>query len=958
MRDWKKGARKILNYEIKDFLKKFFGSRLFVLAVVMLVLFSILLGRVFSLQIVNGSAYQDKFEMLSKKQLSVEATRGNIYDRQGRLLAYNELAYSVIISDQYKSSSKKNGLLNDELAEIIAAIEKNGDKLYSEFKITYQEDGTYSFKVEGSQLKRFLADVFGKSNYDDLNVIDESRYLNGKPIDGKLNFNPKEATPEQVMEYLMYSSNKYGVDEEKYGSELAYKIVALRYAISENRYSQYKTTTIAKGVSDATVAYINEHSDTLLGVEIREDTIRKYNYSEYMAAMIGYTGKISPEEYTELSERDETYTPNDVVGKSGLEQYYESFLRGKNGEKEVYLNNVGRITKVIKSTESIAGNDLYLSIDAELQAGIYQLLEQEIAGILYGAIRTNFYSINDVYFAMINNNLVDISHFDASDAGANEQQLYQQFIGPKEQNISWVYNELANGSTTNKQMSEELLDYMDYIISQLKANKIIDTNLIDSSDETYKAWKEGTISPKEYLSYCIEKQWIDITQFAIESKYADLSEIYQALLEYISNTIMNSKGFAKIVYKYMCNRSMVDGHALCMALYEQGVFSTEDSAYEGLSSGSISPYSYLLDKIYTLQITPAMLAMDPCTGSCVMTDTKTGEVLALVSYPGYDNNRLANTVDADYFKKLNEDLSKPQYNYATQERTAPGSTFKMVTSTAGLMEGKITPESIYSCHVVFDKIDNKPECWNKSGHGDLNLSNAIKESCNVYYYNLGYDMSMDSNLMYDEKLGISKIQKYAALYGLDQKSGLEIEENTSEVATKYPVMAAIGQSDNNYTTVALSRYVTALASGKLYDYKLLNKIVDQDGNTIKSYEAKSEDISSNLNEHQWSAIRTGMEMVTDSLASYKEMNSVIKVAGKTGTAEQIKGRPAHAVFVGYAPASDPQVSVATRIAFGNSSHNSAQIAKNAVSLYFGFEGRDTLLSGHAEAVETSNVITD
>ena len=89
-----------------------------------------------------------------------------------------------------------------------------------------------------------------------------------------------------------------------------------------------------------------------------------------------------------------------------------------------------------------------------------------------------------------------------------------------------------------------------------------------------------------------------------------------------------------------------------------------------------------MDKINNIEITPAQLALDPCTGSCVITDVKTGQLKALVSYPGYDNNKLANTVDADYYQSLREDKSNPLWNYTTQEQTAPGSTFKMVSSTA------------------------------------------------------------------------------------------------------------------------------------------------------------------------------------------------------------------------------------------------------------------------------------
>ena len=157
-------------YDIKDYLKKFFSSRLFVLAAVIILLFAILAERIFSLQIVNGAEYQKNFIMLIKKPLSIDASRGNIYDCNGNLLAFNQLAYSVVISDNgnYSSTKEHNKLLNKELKELIAVIKKNGGEIYKDFPIDLNEDGTYSFNVSGSSLNRFRADVFGKSSADDL----------------------------------------------------------------------------------------------------------------------------------------------------------------------------------------------------------------------------------------------------------------------------------------------------------------------------------------------------------------------------------------------------------------------------------------------------------------------------------------------------------------------------------------------------------------------------------------------------------------------------------------------------------------------------------------------------------------------------------------------------------------------------------------------------------------------
>lgn len=932
-----------MNYELKQFLKKFFGSRLFVLAAVISLFFLLVLIRVFSLQIVNGEEYQKNFTLLIQKTLSIDAARGNIYDCNGNLLAYNELAYSVVISDNgsYNNTSVKNEELNAELAEIISVIRKNGENIYNDFAIKLNDDGKYEYSVSGTSLNRFLADVFGEVSYDKLEY------------NKKFGFDESKATAEQVMQYLMSDENECFDVSEEYDKETAYEIVVLRYAIKGNRYSKYKTTTIAKDVSDKTVAYMNEHSDTLTGVSIEEDTIRKYNYSEYISSLIGYTGKISTEEYNELSEKDESYTTNDTVGKSGLEQYYESYLRGVNGEQEIYVNSVGKITEVISSTDPTAGNDLYLSIDINLQEATYKLLEQEIAGIVYSKIKSGDIPVNDVYFALLNNNIINISDFEDDDAGETERAVQSVFLSNQANVINQIDSQLNSDSALAiENMPEDILDYFTYIFSMLKEDGVLVSSKIDTSDSTYQEWKNEKLSPREYLRYCISQQWIDITRLEVDEKYADSAEIFAVLCQYIENEIKTDKEFSKLIYKYLVQNGSISGQQLCLIMFEQGAVDYDDDIVSGLKSGAITAYSFLMDKINNIEITPAQLALDPCTGSTVITDVNTGEIKALVSYPGYDNNKLANGVDAEYYAFLQEDNSNPLYNYATQEKTAPGSTFKMVTSTAGLAENIITTSTTIQCTGKFYDVSNEPECWIYPGnHGFINVSEAIRDSCNVFFYTTGFNLAAKDTGTYDDANGISYIQKYASIYGLNQKTGIEIEENTPEIATQYPVMAAIGQSDNNFTTVSLSRYVTAVTSGKLYDYQLMSRIVDTDGNIVASYEPNYTDITDTLNSGQWDAIHTGMRMVVENLDSFEGFE--IPVAGKTGTAQQVETRPNHALFVGYFPYDDPKYSIATRIAYGYSSHNAASAARNIISYYYGNQALDDILELDAEGVNTS-----
>lgn len=909
-----------MSYDIKDFLKKFFSSRLFVLAAVFIVFFGIILARIFTLQVVNGKSYQENFSLKIQMKQPINAARGNIYDKNGKLLAYNELAYSISINDSttYSSTKEKNKAVNAELAEILTVLKNNGETLNNDFKIDRKKDGTYSFNVSGSSLNRFRADVFGKGSADDLEY------------DKDTGIDEANATAEQIMEYLMGKDN-FGISS-KYDGDLAYRIVVVRYAMLGNRFARYKEVKIATDVSDKTVAYVNEHMDTLSGISVNEDMIRKYNYSEYFSSIIGYTGPISESEYTALHKKNKDYTQNDTVGKAGLEQYYETYLRGKNGEQKFYIDNVGRISEIISSTDSVAGDDLYLSIDADLQKATYLALQNEIAAIVYSNIKSGEIPINDVYTALIGNSVINTEHFSKAKASDTEKNVLSVFKSRQKTTLGKIKQELTSSPEALNTMSDEVLDEFTYIISMLKDDQVLLKNEIDTSDSVYQKWKNQKISPKEYLSYCITQHWIDISQLNVDEKYADSTEVYDALCKYILKNIKTDTEFSKIIYQYMITRGEISPRQLCLILFDQGVLDYDDATVNKLKNGSLSPRDFLMKKIYNIEITPAQLALEPCTGSCVVTDEKTGEIRAMVSYPGYDSNKLANGVDSEYFASLQHDKSSPLLNYATQQKTAPGSTFKLVSATAGLAENVITTSDQIRCTGIYNDISNKPKCWIYPGsHGLDNVSEAIRDSCNVFFYTVGNRLAQKKTGSYNDANGIDLIQKYAHIYGLDQKTGLEISESKSSVATKYPVMAAIGQSDNNYTTVALSRYVTAVASGKKYNYQLMNKIVDADGKTVKKYKADYEDISDTLTSSQWDAIHSGMREVVSTMDRFQGFD--IPVAGKTGTAQQT-GHANHGLFVGYAPYDDPEITIAVRIANGYSSHNAATAARNVISYYY------------------------
>ena len=204
---------------------------------------------------------------------------------------------------------------------------------------------------------------------------------------------------------------------------------------------------------------------------------------------------------------------------------------------------------------------------------------------------------------------------------------------------------------------------------------ILMEDVVDKEDATYIAWsKEEVISLNEYLNYAIAKNWVDVSKLEIVSQYSDSQEIYTQIVNYIFKQLDNNSEFDKKIYRYMINNDELTGRQVCSLLIEQNVVELEEEEYRRFESGALTAYAFMMNRIENLDITPAQLALDPYSGSIVITDVNTGDVLALVSYPSYDNNKMANGVDAAYYASLRTDLSYPLLNYATQQKTAPGST--------------------------------------------------------------------------------------------------------------------------------------------------------------------------------------------------------------------------------------------------------------------------------------------
>ena len=962
--------------KIKRIFKKISLKRTTVLILVFVIMSVVLVRRLFDLQIIQGEDYISKFQARTTKERVLKSTRGNILDRNGDILASNVLSYSLTLEDNgtYTSTREKNLTLNGVAYQVLQILHSNGDDITHSFHIVVDKNGEYAFDVaEGFTLNRFRADIYGQALIDDLK--DEQ----------------KTATADQMMEFLTGSEKfsivlsgdrAYTEDElTSHGLPLTLTkqemldIATIRYELNTNSFKKYMQVTIATNVSEKSVAAIMENKTGLQGIDVVEDSIRQYIDDESMAPILGYTGKASSEELTELRKQNPDYSNDAIVGKAGIEQYMELTLQGTDGKETVSVDNLGKVLKIDEDTkvEPVAGDDVQLTIDTDWQSAIYQILKQRVAGVLLtkiDAAKTFDYTyvtdasqiripIYDVYNALISNSVIDINKFSNEDASDIEKNLYAKFQ-QKQQRVFDTISTKLNGSNppAYKDEDEETQEYLSYICNDLLRDTlgIISKDAIDTSDATYKAWTtDETISLKDYLTYATSQGWIDISSFSPEGEYLDSEEIYQALTAYIIDYLSTDTGFSKLLYKYMLQEDTISGQEICLVLYEQGVLDKNDDDYENLASGAMGAYDFMINKIYTLEIEPAQLALMPCSASAVVVDVKTGDVVALVSYPGYDNNRLTNDMDTDYYAKLALDQSSPFFNKATQQTTAPGSTLKLLSTIAGMEEGIIDEGTYIECTGTFDYVDPPINCWYKNGHGSLDIRTAIEQSCNYFFNMIGFQLGKVGDNEFSEVQSLNKLQEYASLIGLDRKTGIELSEATPKVSDAKAVPSYMGQGNNLFTTSELARYATVMAtSGNVFKLTLLDKVMDPKGEVIQEYEPEIEDVV-NISSNIWDVIHDGMRRVIQTHSQFDGLG--VEVAGKTGTAELDLRHPNHGLFIGYAPASDPEYAVAIRIANGYSSGNACLIANDIFKYMYNLADKDSILTGIA-STDTSDTSND
>ena len=347
-------------------------------------------------------------------------------------------------------------------------------------------------------------------------------------------------------------------------------------------------------------------------------------------------------------------------------------------------------------------------------------------------------------------------------------------------------------------------------------------------------------------------------------------------------------------------------------------------------------------------------------GSCVVMNVKTGEVLAMASYPDYNPQSFADGISTEEWKSYAENDAYPLLNKTIQSAYEPGSIFKMVTAIAGLESGNITLTDKINDTGVYEKYGAAWKCWYYTdyhrGHGYLDVIGAIEKSCNYFFYETA------------DRMGIDVLDKYAKYFGLGTKTGIELPSESSGIlaskeyaesinASWNPgdtINAAIGQGYNKFTPLQMTKYISMIANGgNNIDVNIIKTIQNPDGTEVSKEEInkfvneklgltddeQNENIS--LNSDYIKAVKEGMKSVTSGesgTASVRFKDFNIEVGGKTGSAEAGKDENGNDIvnawFAAFAPYDDPEIAVVVKVENGGHGNYTAEAVRNIMAEYF------------------------
>lgn len=918
-------------------------NRIFVMLCGIIVLFAIIVLRLFSLQIIHGAEYEESITASVSKELPVPAPRGNIYDRYGRPLAVNTVAYCVQVDGSVTLEFTADE--RQELAKSLTeALCEKGETKADSLPITKQSP--YRFTFTGTDEEKEAAETRWKTS---IGLEKKERDMTAEECINWLYEKyavPEAFTPVQKRTYvslcmsddrnlmaltLAMKLTDFGeeiVDELPLAQESPY---SFQFNGNKNREKSWKESM---GMEEEELSYDSlktlDYLRDYFGLPegLPNDLIRStlgIRYSMYLQRYQQYqtvnvATNVSDKTLAYVEENQDMF-PCVIIDTVSLREYPEG---------EYFAHIIGYIRQMTENDYALykddvdaEGNPLYSQTDIVGQDGMEKLYERELNGI-DGKVQIE-----------VDNQGRRMSVIDSTDPIPGKDL----FLTLDSELQKVAYDTLE--SELRKAVLNKLTTYGKNSVSTTELfQSMINVNHISAQKMLYA--EEGTVQHTVYLRL---KQAQPTFQLEQEDAVETAKDFLLDSLE---------KGNVSI-------------KELTLMMIEQGNLPVTDEEKASIENGA-SPLSLILGKLSSGEMSPADTGLDPCTGSVFVTQVGTGEVLASVTYPSYDNNELVNTFNNTYYNDLLQDGNTPLVNRPLKQKKASGSTFKMITALAALETGTITPETLITDKGIFrDAGIPYARCWiysNTGGtHRSVNVSHALEVSCNYFFYELAYRMgnTNDGN----STNSITTLNEYMAAFGLNNYTGLELDEYGPTMAspankeravktfnpdattsqTRWTdgdtIRTAIGQSINSYTPAQVTKYISTLANGgTLYKLHMVDHVQNSDGTLDSQVEETVENVTE-FKEENLQAVYQGMWLVTNGSrgtlrGAFDDLP--VDVAAKTGTAEEDKNRSSHTWLVCFAPYDDPQIAITVMIPFGEGSGSPAPaVAKAIIKEYLGLD---------------------
>ena len=922
-------------------------NRIFVMLCGIIVLFAIIVLRLFSLQIIHGAQYEESITASVSKELPVTAPRGAIYDRYGRPLAVNKVAYCVQVDGSVTLEFNREE--QQELAKALTeALWEKGETRTDSLPITKR--APYRFTFEGT---------------DEEKETRETRWKNSIGLEKK----QRDMTAEECLHWLYeqyeppadfneaqkrtYVSLCMSDDRNLMALTLAMKLTdfgeeitdelpldteapySFQFNGNKNRERSWKESMGMEGEqiyfdSLKTLDYLRDYFGLPEGLP--NDLIRStlgIRYSMYLQRYQQYqtvnvATDVSDKTLAYVEENQDTF-PCVIIDTISLREYPQG---------EYFAHILGYIRQMTENDYALYkddvdkdGNPIYSQTDIVGQDGMEKLFERELNGT------------DGQVLIEVDNQGRRMSVIDSTEPIPGKDL----FLTLDSELQKTAYDALEN--ELRKAVLTKLTTTGKNSVSTLELfQSMINVNHISAQDMLYA--EEGTVQHTVYLR--LKQVHPDF-----DPEQEDAAEVAK---EFLQDAL---------------EKGNVTVRELTLMMIEQEHLPVTAQEKADIEAGA-SPLSLIIKKLSNGEMSPADTGLDPCTGSVFVTQVGTGEVLASVTYPSYDNNELVNTFNNSYYNDLLQDGNTPLVNRPLKQKKASGSTFKMITALAGLETETITPETLITDKGIFkDTGIPYARCWiysNTGGtHKDLTVSHALEVSCNYFFYELAYRMGNVTTG--NSANSITTLNEYMAAFGLNNYTGLELDEYGPTMAspankeravktfnpdattsqTRWTdgdtIRTAIGQSINSYTPAQITKYISTLANGgTLYKLHMVDHVQNPDGTLHSKVEETVENVIT-FKEENLQAVYHGMWLVSN--GERGTLRGIfddlpIDVAAKTGTAEEDKNRNSHTWFVCFAPYDDPQIAITVMIPFGENSGTPApNVAKAIIKEYLGLDYNPT-----------------